>query len=405
MRVLMICWEYPPYVAGGMGRHVAGLVPALSQVVLNGEPLIIDVITPRYAGGEVIESIHPCIMIYRVEMPLIKYKLYESVLANNELLIDCANTLFNKYKYDLIHIHDWLTGKAGLTLKDAQGIPVLATIHAIVRDQLQKSQSSESISQIDQLERKVCHEAEQVIVCSHFMRQKIHEYWGLSLNKINVIPNGIRIKQKEKCSVEELEALRQQYAPLGQKLLFFIGKVTYEKGLLVLIRAMPRILSEHPSLRLLIAGEHGKQLWPLAYELNIEKAIDFLGYVSEYKRNCLYQIADAAVFPSLYEPFGIVALEAMALGCNVIASDVGGLGEVVKHKENGLTVPPNDPQSIAQAVNQLFADPVAAQERRARALHEVDTLYRWEKIAEQTARVYQSVSEASRREWNEDDAN
>ena len=91
---------------------------------------------------------------------------------------------------------------------------------------------------------------------------------------------------------------------------------------------------------------------------------------------------DAAISPSLYEPFGIVALEAMALDCNVIASDVGGLGEVVQHERNGLTVLPNDAASIAWAVDRLLTDPAAAAARRAEAQREVDTLYNWHTIAE-----------------------
>jgi glycosyltransferase involved in cell wall biosynthesis len=132
-------------------------------------------------------------------------------------------------------------------------------------------------------------------------------------------------------------------------------------------------------------------MWSLAYELNVERAVDFLDYVPDQRRDCLYQIVDAAVFPSIYEPFGIVALEAMALGCNVIASDVGGLGAVVNHQKNGLTVLPNDPQSIVWAVNQLFQDPDGAKTRRAQALTDIKTIYRWENIASQTAQVYQRV--------------
>lgn len=94
---------------------------------------------------------------------------------------------------------------------------------------------------------------------------------------------------------------------------------------------------------MLVAGKNGEKYWPLAYRLNVERSIDFLGFVSDEERDCLYSIVDVVIFPSLYEPFGIVALEAMAAGANVIASSVGGLAEVVHHKENGLTVLPNDP--------------------------------------------------------------
>ena len=162
----------------------------------------------------------------------------------------------------------------------------------------------------------------------------------------------------------------------------------------ILLRAMPRILADYPDTRLLVAGKNGNKMWPLAYELNVENAVDFLGFITDTRRDALYEVVDAAIFPSLYEPFGIVALEAMAMGCNVVASDVGGLGEVVKHQQNGLTVFPDDPMSIVWAVNQLFSHPDAAARRRARALDEINTIYRWDELARQTARIYENVVRA-----------
>jgi glycogen synthase len=171
-------------------------------------------------------------------------------------------------------------------------------------------------------------------------------------------------------------------------------------GAQVLIRAMPRILVDHPNTRLLVAGKNSEKLYPQAFELGVERAVDFLGYINDYERDSIYQIADAAIFPSLYEPFGIVALEAMTLNCNVIVSSVGGLTEVVDHERNGLTTYPNDPLSIAWAVNHLFNDPVAAAYRRDFATRVTLRLYRWERIAMQTAQVYAYIIHARRQvEW------
>ncbi|MFN3333761.1 MAG: glycosyltransferase family 4 protein, partial [Caldilinea sp.] len=129
----------------------------------------------------------------------------------------------------------------------------------------------------------------------------------------------------------------------------------------------------------------------LAYELGVEKSVDFLGFISDDERDCLYTIVDAAIFPSLYEPFGIVALEAMAAGANVVASSVGGLAEVVRHLENGLTILPNDPMSIVWAVNKLFSDPAAAEMRQKRAIAEVKESYSWRHIAQRTADLYRTI--------------
>ena len=390
LRVLMLSWEYPPYVIGGSGRHVAELVPALGQIILDDSPLLIDVFAPRFAGGELEEQSNPTVSIHRLDMPLTLSYPFSSTIPNEALAIEYINHLAQQHKYDLIHIQDWRFATIGLALKYQWQVPLITTMHSIERKRYQQTPPND-IDQIEQMERNVCNEAEQVIVCSQFMRQELHNHLGVLYDKINVIANGVSVKVGKNYPAEEREALRRQYAPEGQKLLLFIGSAILEKGFLVLISAMPQILTDHPDTRLLVVGKYGDKMQSFAYELNVEKAIDFLGYVSDYQRDCLYQIVDAMMIPSLYEPFGIVALEAMAFGCNVIASHIGGLGEVVKHMENGLTARPNDPQSIAHAVNQLFAEPAAAQQRRTQALDEIHTLYHWDRIAGQTAQVYQSV--------------
>jgi glycogen synthase len=400
MRILMISWEFPPHLVGGIGRHVAELAPVLAGLPMADGPLQVDIVTPRYAGGEAVERLSPHLTIYRVETPPMDVRdLYNSVIANNSTFVEEAVRLAVDRHYDLIHIHEWQTGMAGLILKHRWKTPLLATVHATERGRHQGYVPSQTSHQIDQLEWQICYEAWRVIVCSQYMRQELHTFFGAPLDKLEVIFNGIHANLGG-CVQTERSALRQLYAPNGEKLLFYVGRVVHEKGLHVLIRALPRILAAYPNTRLLVAGKNGNKMWPLTYELNVEKAVEFLGFISDQQRDCLYGIVDAAIFPSLYEPFGIVALEAMALGCNVIASDVGGLGEVVKHQENGLTVFPDDPLSIVWAVDQLFTDPQAASLRRAHALREVETIYRWETIAQQTAQLYQTiVDERKDVEW------
>lgn len=394
----MVSWEYPPNTVGGIGRHVAELAPMLAGLKSDDGPISIDLLTPHYAGGQQVESITPFLTVYRVEMPSMDVRdLYNSVVANNSAFVDAAERLAEHHYYNLIHVHDWLTGSAGITLKQRWKTPLLATIHATERGRHQGHIASNTSYQIDQMEWRLCFETWRVIVCSQYMRHELHDYFGAPFDKLEVIVNGIRTAPDAGCIEHERESLHQHYAPSGEKLLLFVGRISHEKGLHVLIRAMPRILAHHPEVRLLVAGKNGNQMWPLAYELNVEQAVHFLGYVTDRRRDCLYQVVDAAVFPSLYEPFGIVALEAMALNCNVIASAVGGLGEVVKHGQNGLTVYANDPLSIGWAVNQLLADPQAAAARRVRAFNDVHSIYQWQAVAAQTAQLYAKVVEE--RQW------
>lgn len=397
MRILVLSWEYPPYVIGGMGKHVAGLIPALCDTYSRFGPLEVDVLTTRYAGGAAVERLCEGVTIHRLETPPFDpIDLYNTVIAGNEALVAHAHILAEEKPYDLVHVHDWLTGVAGVRLKYDYRIPLIVTIHATERGRHQGHITSATSGRIDSLEGYLCHEAWRVIVCSHYMTEELAQFFGTPADKIDVISNGIDKYNLHPCSDEQRAALRRQYAPNGERLLFFVGRIVHEKGLHVLIRAMPAILADFPNTRLLVAGKNSRHLWPLAVELRVAHAIHFLDFISDERRDCLYQVVDAAIFPSLYEPFGIVALEAMMHGCNVIVSDVGGLREVVHHEETGLTIYPNDPESVAWAVRRLFLDPGAATRRRERAQAQAQHLYNWPKIAQQTVAVYDDVVEERR---------
>ncbi len=389
MRVLSISWEFPPHMVGGIGKHVADLLPVLGGLSVDGTPLTIDLLTPAYGDGATVEKVNEYCTIYRVQMPAVDVlDHYNSVIANNSYFVEYALAQLAHRSYDLLHIHEWLTGVAGIALKHKWRLPLLATVHGTERGRHQGYLSSHTSQQINQLEWQICYEAWRVIVCSQFMREELQQYFEVPPNKVDVIPNGVNSSLGLDCTEMELNNLRWRYAPNGERLLFFVGRVVYEKGIQVLIRAMPRILAKYPNTKLLIAGKNGQKMWPLAYELNVEHAIEFLGFISDRDRDCIYRIVDAAVFPSLYEPFGIVALEAMACHCNVIASHVGGLREVVEHLRNGLTVYPNDPLSVVWAVDQLFSNPATAKRWQEYAQQKTLPQFQWASIAEKTAALY-----------------
>ena len=389
MRVLSISWEFPPHMVGGIGKHVADLLPELSGLAVNGAPVTIDLLTPAYGGGAPIEQLNDYCTIYRVPMPAVDVlDHYNSVIANNSYFVDYALANLAHLSYDVIHIHEWLTGVAGIELKHKWRIPLLATIHGTERGRHQGYLTSHTSQQINQLEWQICYESWRIIVCSHYMREELQQFFDVPFDKIDIIPNGVNPDAGADCTEMELTNLRWRYAPNGERLLFFVGRVVYEKGIQVLIRAMPRILAKYPNTKLLIAGKNGQKMWPLAYELNVEHAVEFLGFISDRERDCIYRIVDSAIFPSLYEPFGIVALEAMACGCNVIASHVGGLREVVEHLRNGLTVIPNDPLSIVWAVDQLFSNPATARRWQQYAQEKTLPQFRWSLIAKNTAALY-----------------
>ncbi len=402
MNLLVVSWEYSPYVVGGMGKHVSQLVPSLAAIQTEhgfSEPLHTTIVTPRYSGGAAVETLPGNVTVHRVDCPPVDAtNLHNSVAENNRVLTDYACAL--PQRFDLIHVHDWLTAVAGINLKYEWKVPLVVTIHATERGRHQGWLNNDGSRQINTLEWRACFEAWRVIVCSDYMAQEVHDFFGTPLDKISVIPNGIDPDTLHLCDEVAQQEIRAEFSPFDEHLLFFVGRIVHEKGLQVLIRAMPQVLQKHRGVRLLVAGKNCEQMWPLASELGIAHSVNFLGFISDERRDCLYQAVDTAVFPSLYEPFGIVALEAMALGCNVVASDVGGLGEVVRHQQTGLTVFPNDPASIAWAVDEILANPRAAARRRERAQYQVEKLYDWRLIAQLTANLYREVvSERRRIEW------
>lgn len=394
MRILMLSWEFPPYVVGGMGKHVAELVPALAALAGTDTDLQVDVVSTRYEGGEREEQLDDHVTVYRVDTPsLDPIDMFNSVVAANEVLKEQALALGEQHAYDLIHIHDWLVGEAGVALKLGWKVPLLTTIHATERGRHQGYLTGQTSHQIHRTEWKICYEAWKIIVCSQYMASEVQDFFHVPSSKIVVIPNGVDVTPLQRKDNALAQRLLARYAPTGERLLFFVGRMVHEKGVHLIIQAMPKILEKYPSVRLLVAGKNGEKYQPLASEHGVADRVEFLGYITDAERNTLYQIVDAAIFPSLYEPFGIVALEAMAAGANVIVSDVGGLREVVENGQNGLTVLPNDPDSIVWAVDQLFKDPVSAQRRCDLARRQVETLYNWHVIARHTLDVYRQIIE------------
>ncbi len=401
MRVLMISWEYPPYVVGGMGKHVAELVPTLAELAEAEPGFRLDLLTTRLADGPAVEELNGRAWIHRVDVPpMDPQDMFNSVMEANHVLERKALELAEAAPFHLVHVHDWLVARAGIHLKHRWKVPLVATVHATERGRHQSHLPTELSRQINQLEWELCYEAWRIIVCSGYMAGELQGYFSVPSDKMSIIPNAVNPAPLQACPPEEIGRLRRRYAPQGQRLLFFVGRITPEKGLPVLLRAMPLILAKDPHVRLLVAGKNSEQMQGLVDELGIGHAVELLGFISDEQRNCLYNAVDAAIFPSIYEPFGIVALEAMAAGCNVIASSVGGLSEVVRHMNTGITVLANSPESIAWAVEQLFQDPERARRLREEALNHVHNCYAWPLIARATLELYRTVlEERSRVVW------
>ncbi len=396
MRILMLSWEYPPHLIGGLGRHVTDLTDALAQIGVE-----VHVVTPNLHHGDRYEYAAQGVHIHRVAVPPVVDRTFFPLTQELNVALRHAALDLHRHTggFDLIHAHDWLVAPAAMTLKRFCHLPLLATIHATERGRHQGHLTTDLSLQIDRLERLLTSEAIRVIACSHFMAHEIHSAFDTSREKIDVVPNGVVVRPSPFSSDEERLAFRRRFARDDQPLVFSVGRIVYEKGLHVLVDAWTQVRAQFPQARVVIAGAGAylDALQERAQRAGLMDAILFTGRISDDERDRLYHAADAAVFPSLYEPFGIVALEAMAAKCPVIVAHVGGLAEVVKLHETGLTVYPNNVDSLAWGIQHTLAHPEWSRQRAANAFHEVCTRYNWQTIAHATLGIYERVGD----EWRQ----
>ena len=398
MKVLMLSWEFPPQIVGGIAPHVHDLSLALAD---KGQE--ITVVTRGNTPMETEEDLHG-IKVYRVPPSTPEPPDFISwVLQLNLKLLEKAVFLAEQgERFDLIHAHDWLVAYAGQGLKHAYRKPLVATIHATewgrnggLHNELQRY--------ISNVEWGLTFEAWRVICCSRYMSNELQRIFQLPADKLRIVPNGVYPETFRHRS-GNAQAIRRKYAADDEKIIFYIGRLVFEKGLDLLLDAAAKILARQQKVKFVIAGKgpYAKHLHERAQQMGLYERFYFTGYIDDLTRNALFSTADVAVFPSLYEPFGIVALEAMAAGTPVVVTDTGGLGEVVRHGKNGLKAAPNDPESLADNILWLLDYPEQAKALRNQAFHDLKSEYDWGKIAARTLEVYtEVVDEYQQSAWNQ----
>ena len=389
MRVLMLSWEYPPHVVGGLGKHVMELTPALDR-----QGVEVHLITPAWAGGELSDSVGG-MTVHRVSPPAQTSGgvFYIARQTNDELERYVERLWPEGGGFDIIHAHDWLVAFAACALKRGFKTPLVATMHATERGRGGGYLIGEMAGAIHSTEQWLVDEARRIIVTSRYMALQMQDYFGASADRVDVVPNGVDVTifDRYEAGANGRSPLRDLYALPEEKIVFFVGRVEYQKGVHTLLEAVPRVLVQCPWAKFVFAGR-GAELDNLrrrAGELGIESHVLFAGFISDHDRDRLYRVASVAVFPSLYEPFGIVVLEAMAAKCPVIVSEVGGLKEVVRCCQTGVTVPPGDPESLARGIVRVLTHPDLAQSWAATAYQLVRDKYNWDRIAALTAAAYE----------------
>ena len=400
----MLTWEYPPRIVGGIARVVHDLS---HKLVKDGN----DVTVVTYKEGDCPEFENDKgVKVYRVENYMIHPNNFTDWIMqlNFNLTSKASQIISEQGRFDCIHAHDWLVAYSAKTLKDAFQIPIISTIHATesgrnsgIHDDVQRY--------INDTEWLLTYESSEVIVNSNYMKCELQRLFGLPFEKINVIPNGINLNNFT--GIEKDYDFRRKYAMDNEKIILYIGRLVYEKGIQHLIAAMPKIINGYNDTKLVIGGRGGMydELREQARNLGIENKVYFTGYLSSKEVQKMYKCADIAVFPSTYEPFGIVALEAMLAGIPTVVSDIGGLNEIVDHGVNGMKSYAGNSNSIADSVLTLLYNHQLCDNIVKNAKTKVKQEFNWNKIAKDTYFTYekaicQSMAEKQAREIEQENA-
>ena len=386
MKILMLTWEYPPRIVGGIARVVHDLS---QRLIKDGHE--VTVITYKEGNVPYYEN-DKGVDVYRVDNYMINPNNFiDWIMQLNFNMVAKANELIAKNgKFDVIHAHDWLVAYSAKTLKNSYGTPLVSTIHATEAGR-NSGIHDETQRYVNDTEWLLTYESSEVIVNSKYMKNELQRLFGLPYEKINVISNGVNINSYS--GVERDYEFRRQYALDNEKIILFMGRLVYEKGVQHLISAMPKILEGYHDSKLVIAGRGGMidELKAQVDSMGLSQKVYFTGYLNAKQVSKMYKCADISVFPSTYEPFGIVALEAMLAGVPTVVSDIGGLNEIVDHGVNGMKSYAGNPNSLADSILALLLNPALCDKVTKQAKAKVKNQYNWAKIAQDTYFTYEKA--------------
>jgi glycogen(starch) synthase len=396
MRVLVLSWEYPPLIEGGLARHVRKLSEGLAALGAD-----VHVLTRGHEESPPEEEVAG-VLVHRVREPERPRELAEFVTwveHMNADMLAAGVELGDRFEFDIVHGHDWLVAVAGDHLARRFRAPLITTIHATEYGRHQGWVDQHPQSHIHGVERWMANRAERVVTCSAYMREHVADVYGLEEEGIAVVRNGI--DPAELIPLAGLDELRARFAAPHERLVLLVGRLVYEKGFQLALEALPGLIERLGDVRFLVAGSgaHEPELREQARELGLDAHGKFLGWIGDDVLHSLYRIADLTVVPSIYEPFGLVALEAMASGSPCLVADTGGLREVVPNEDVGLRFRSRDPESLAALAERILTERDLRERLVAEASEHVLS-FDWADVAGQIAAVYGEVAagRAGRRE-------
>jgi glycogen(starch) synthase len=412
LRICFLVWEYPPQLVGGLGTYAEYIT---REFVEMGHDVTVFTLNPgSLKTREVMKGVEvhrPLIADASNVFPLFVTDDLRKWGANirffNDLFVynilsatKLINHLIRKegYKFDVVAVHDWLSSIAGIIIKNETKIPVVFHVHST---EFGRS-GDEGSEVVNHFESATAKAADRLITVSHAMREDLVRH-GWSAEKISVVWNGVNPERYDpaKYNSDDGKRIRNKYnIKDDERMLFFLGRLTWVKGVRNLIQAMPMILDECPKTKLVILGkgEEQKDIDETASRLGIkDKVICRFEFVPEEERILHYAAADVCVFPSVYEPFGIVSLEAMSMAKPVVvgARGVVGFREQVINSgpdQNGVHINGESSFDIAWGVKEVLKDPKAAKKWGENGRRRVLQYFTWEKTAEQTIQIYKSLT-------------
>lgn len=389
MNILVLTWEFPPRIIGGISRHVAELYPELVKLGHN-----INLITVQVGGVsdyEIVEGI----TVHRV--PVVGDADFFGWVKNmNESMVTCATKLLGEHSFDLIHAHDWLVSEAATHLRQQYHLPLVATIHATEYGRY-NGIHTDTQRYIHDKEVFLAAEAQRVIVCTKYMQSELERALNCPATKVDIVYNGLSLERATRSQHMDFDRamFRSQFAEPDEQIVYYVGRLTHEKGIFLLLNAAPKVVAEtNGKVKFVIIGSgdaYSILLQRQAWDLGLSHRVLFTGFMSDEDLSKFQTIADCAVFPSLYEPFGIVALESFAAKVPVVVSDTGGMPEVVRDGLTGIVTKVNNSDSLAEGILEVLQNPENGKKLIENAQFDLKERFAWPRLAKQTVNVYQNV--------------
>ena len=418
MRMAVLVYEYPPKIVGGLGTYAAEITRKF--VLLDHDVSVFTMNDDKgslptrelWRGIEIHRPLHldvsdslPDVIAEDIKKWGRGIQLFSQILVYNYLSASkIVNELVRReeFKYDVIVAHDWLSVISGVAIKRELGIPLVFHVHSTEKGRT-LGNGSDVVSNIEHRGGLM---ADMIVTVSEAMKSELIEL-GFPKEKIQVCYNGVDPKKysREQVSDEKVKEVRQRYGVGDNDLMaLFVGRLVWIKGVDKLIRAIPQVLQTIPNFKLVVVGLGDMQeyLEKLVQTLKLQDVVKFrFEFIPEEERIAHYAACDVAAFPSLYEPFGIVALEAMSMGKPVVvgAAGISGMKEsVVPNGQDqcGFHINPEDPEDIAWGLINAVQDPQRKEWLGKNGRKIVLERFSWNVIAKKTAELYLNLLESQK---------